>query len=215
MAHVLVVLGHPRKESFNHALAGAYTQALREGGATVQVLSLIDLAFDPILRAGHEGSQPLEADLVAAREAFERADHVAWFFPTWWGHVPALVKGFVDRLFLPGWAFRYGSGPLPEGLLRGRTSRVVTTMDSPRFWYLLFHFAAIHGSFIHATLRFVGFERIRSTVLYKLRGDDDARRRSHLERSARLGAADAKKMGGKHRRVLPHHASPASDLGAR
>ena len=63
-----------------------------------------------------------------AQEKLQRAAHVAWFFPTWWGAPPALVKGFIDRAFLPGFAFknRPGNG-LPETLLKGRSSRVVTS----------------------------------------------------------------------------------------
>lgn len=148
----------------------------------MKLVTLSDLAFDPILRAGHSGAQPLEPDLLALRDAFEEARHVAWFFPTYWVSPPAVVRGLVDRLFLPGWAFRYEKGTaLPVGLLRGRSARVVTTMDSPAFWYTLANHRAIHGSFVTGTLSFVGFGPIRTTPVYSLR-DLDAKARAKVLR---------------------------------
>jgi len=178
MPHALILLGHPKKTSFTSALAEAYAEGFRGAGGTAKVVPLCDLAFDPVLRDGHSGKQALEPDLLALRDAFEEAQHVAWFFPTYWVSPPAIVRGLVDRLFLPGWAFRYGKnkGGLPEGLLRGRSARVVTTMDSPGFWYTLANHRAIHGSFVTGTLSFVGLAPIRTTPIYRLRElDADAR----------------------------------------
>ena len=182
MTQALVLLGHAEKTSFNAALASAYADAFRAAGGSVKLVTLSDLAFDPILRAGHSGAQPLEPDLLALRDAFEEARHVAWFFPTYWVSPPAVVRGLVDRLFLPGWAFRYEKGKaLPVGLLRGRSARVVTTMDSPAFWYTLANHRAIHGSFVTGTLSFVGFGPIRTTPVYSLR-DLDAKARAKVLR---------------------------------
>ena len=65
--------------------------------------------------------QPLEPDLEAAAAAITAAHHVAWFFPCWWNAPPALVKGFIDRVFTPGFAFRYtAESALPQKLLAGR-----------------------------------------------------------------------------------------------
>src|SRR5690606_2273821 len=122
----------------------------------------------PYLRAGFSGQQNLEPDLTMAQDAILRATHVAWFFPTWWAGPPALVKGFIDRAFLPGYAFSYKTArALPETLLKGRSARVVTTMDSPSFWYQLWHRSALHASFVNATLKFVGFGPIKSNTLYR------------------------------------------------
>jgi putative NADPH-quinone reductase len=182
MTQALVLLGHAEKTSFNAALANAYADAFRGAGGSVKLVTLSDLVFDPILRGGHSGEQALEPDLLALRDAFEAARHVAWFFPTYWVSPPAVVRGLVDRLFLPGWAFRYDEGKaFPTRLLRGRSARVVATMDSPAFWYTLANHRAIHGAFVTGTLSFVGFGPIRTTPLYSLR-DLDANGRAKVLR---------------------------------
>ncbi len=190
MKNILVIVGHPDPGSFTARLADAYVQAAR-GTAHVERINLADLVFDPILRTGFRVAQPLEPDLVRVREAIERADHVAWFFPTWWAAPPALVKGFIDRTFLPGWAFAYGKSAIPDKLLRGRSARFVTTMDSPAFWYALVHRWALHGSFVHATLAFVGFAPIHATTFYGVRTMTDAARTKAIARMAREGSKDA------------------------
>lgn len=191
--HHLVVFGHPTAGSLSDALAEAYTEGLRRGGAKVEQLKLRDLNFDLDLRFGFSDRQPLEPDLRRAQQLIEQAVHVAWFFPTWWAAPPARVKGFIDRAFLPGWAFaNRPDHPLPETLLRGRSSRVVTTMDSPSLWYQLWHRASVHASFVNATLRYVGFGPIASTTLYSQRTRTPAQRAAWLTRLGALGEKDAK-----------------------
>jgi NAD(P)H dehydrogenase (quinone) len=208
MQHALVLLGHADPRSFNAQLARAYTDALTSAGATAELLPLAELSFDPVLRAGFAGAQPLEPDLVRVREAIERADHLAWFFPTHWASPPAIVRALVDRLFLPGWAFRYErgaseTGSLPTGLLAGRSARVVTTMDSPGWWYALAHHRAIHGSFVTGTLSYVGLAPVRTTTIHRVRELDSKARAQHVEAMASLARGDVSaRRGERARRVL-------------
>lgn len=196
MPKALVLLGHADSSSFNASLAEAYTRAFGAEGGAAQLVRLGDLAFDPVLRHGHRKAQPLEPDLLMLRDAFEAADHVAWFFPTYWASPPAVVRGVVDRLFLPDWAFRYEDGkPLPRGLLAGRSARVVTTMDSPAFWYALSHNRAIHGAFVSGTLRFVGFAPVRTRAIYRLRDLDAPARAKLLREMTALANVDREKAG--------------------
>lgn len=189
----LVVLGHPTPKSLSDALATAYTEGLKKAGREVKVLALRDLKFDPHLRAGFSGKQILEPDLKSAQDAILRAAHVAWFFPTWWAGPPALVKGFIDRVFLPGYAFSYRKGQaLPDALLKGRSARVVTTMDSPSFWYQLWHRSAVHASVVNATLKFVGFGPVKSSTLYRQKDLSAEARRKFLRNVERLGELDGR-----------------------
>lgn len=195
MPNVLVLLGHPDPQSFNGALADAYAAAASEAGASVQLLRLVDLDFDPILRMGFRGSQPLEPDLERARRAIEAADHVVWVFPTWWASPPALVRGFVDRVFLPGWAFRYHEGAIvQEKLLRGRSARVVTTMDAPRFWYVLAYRSALHRAFVTATLDYCGFSPVATSTVYSVRNLDASAREKAIARVAEEARADVARL---------------------
>lgn len=203
MNKLLVVVGHADGASFTQALALRYEQAASAAGAQTELLSLATLRFDPVLRRGHHGDQPLEPDLVRAQEMLACADHVAWFFPTWWAGPPALVKGFIDRTFLPGFAYRYEAGrALQHKLLRGRSARLVTTMDAPWWWYALFYRRALHASFGHATLRFVGFSPVYTSTVYGLRNASAEQRERYLVRIGKQGACDAARLRPKLRQTL-------------
>lgn len=190
MAHILVLEAHPDAGRFNGALADAYAQGAASKGATVSRLALRDLVFDPILRGGFRGGQALEPDLLRAREAIEAATHVVFVTPVWWGTLPALLRGFVDRTFLPGWAFEHKGGPLPEGLLAGRTARVIATMDSPWWWYGLYHLRSAHRSLIQATLHYVGIKKVSQTTFYQVRKLDDAGSAAAIRAAEAAGVAD-------------------------
>jgi putative NADPH-quinone reductase len=191
MSNVLVVAGHPDSNSFSTALAQAYAQAAEASGATVTRIDLAQLQFDPILRRGYKTEQALEPDLAAAAAAIQAAQHVAWFFPMWWGGPPALVKGFIDRVFTPGFAFRYrGRNQLPEKLLSGRSARLVSSMDSPLAWYALVLRRVLHASFGMATLSFVGFSPIRSSMFYELRFRSAAELERALDKVRRAAGSD-------------------------
>ena len=195
MSKLLVIVGHADSNSFSSALALAYERGASLAGAETERLDLAQLQFDLVLRGGFRGTQPLEPDLISAQAAIRAADHVAWFFPTWWAAPPALVKGFVDRVFLPGYAFRYERGrALHHKLLGGRSARLFTSMDAPWWWYALFYRRALHASFINATLRFVGFAPVHHSTLYGLKNASAARREELLRKAEMTGAKDAARI---------------------
>lgn len=133
---ILVILGHPSSHSFCGALAERYVQAARNAGHQVRELRLGALDFDPILREGYQQVQPLEIDLLKAQADITWAEHLVLIYPIWWGAIPALLKGFFDRVLLPGFAFKYRPGKaFPEKLLRGRSADLLVTMDTPPWYY--------------------------------------------------------------------------------
>lgn len=190
MKKIFIVIGHPNNNSFNHALAARYEAAALEAGHTVRVLPLGELQFDPILRTGYQQKQELEPDLSAAWESIQWAEHLVWVYPTWWGVAPALLKGFFDRLFLPGLAFKYKeNSPWWDQYLRGRSGRIITTMDSPGLYNLLVYRNANIRSVKNATLEFCGIKPVGVTIFDRMRFADEKRRASMLQKVAALGKA--------------------------
>lgn len=202
MNHAVMLFGHADHDTFNDRLATAYARGYERAGATVERIDLARLDFDPVLRSGYRTPQPLEPDLERARRSIERAQHLVWVFPTYWAAPPTIVRGFVDRVFLPGWAFRYEGHALPTGLLRGRSARVITTMDSPSWWYSLVYHRTIHRSFGTATLSFCGVAPVRFTTIHGVREMEAPAREAWCARVAALGADDARRVKPRGRDAL-------------
>lgn len=132
---IFVLVGHPDRESFNRDLANSYADGAREVGCEVRVKSLSDLSFDPILHRGYREIQELEPDLKGVQEDIRWCEHFVIIYPSWWSTMPSLLKGFFDRVWLPGFAFKFRpNGLWWDGLLKGRTARVFVTSDAPPFF---------------------------------------------------------------------------------
>lgn len=174
---VLVIMGHPRRDSFCAALATAYCQRATEEGLEVRELVLADLTFDPQVHHAAILEQELEPDLRHARESIEWAQHLTFIYPIWWGTMPALLKGFLDRILLPGFAFaERDSGNSYEGLFKGKSAELITPMDTPP-WVVKFVLRSPgHRAFSVATLGFCGIAPVRIRMLGPVKSSSLAQR---------------------------------------
>ena len=189
MKKILIIFGHSFADSFGEALAGSYRAGADAAGAETRLLQLKDLEFDPILR---RADQPLEPDLVAAQAAILWSDHMVFVYPTWWTNLPALLKGFVDRVFQTGFAFRYRKdSPLPEKLLTGRTARLLITMDAPSFWNRWITGRPQTHALRRGTLKFCGVSPVDVSVFDQVRTSTLSRRETWQAECTALGRRDA------------------------
>ena len=191
MAAILVIDAHPNPDSLCAALAGRYAESARQAGAEVTLLALRDLRFDPVLHQGYRGEQALEPDLQRAQRLIESSTQLCLVTPLWWGSVPALLKGFFDRAFQRGWAYRYLPNGRPLGLLAGRSARLMLTTDSPGWYLRLLQGDPTVKQLVRSTLRFCGLAPVRVTRFGPVHASTPALRAGWLERAARLGAQDA------------------------
>ncbi len=159
--NVLLIDGHPDHGRLVSTLLDRYEAAL-PAGTVVTRIAVRDLAFDPNLRRGYAEAMPWEPDLERFTAALDAADHVAIGFPLWWGAEPALLKGLLDRVLLPGWAFRYHKhDQMWDRLLAGRSADLFVTMDTPPWFLRLFWSDPVMKRWKHQILGFAGFKPIR------------------------------------------------------
>lgn len=127
MKKILVINGHPDKNSFNSAIAHSYIKSAIDAGSEVRYIAIGELDFNPNLQFGYRQRMELEPDLVKALEDIQWSEHQVWIHPLWWLGMPAIMKGFLDRVFLPGFTFKTNKKGITEGLLTGKTGRIITT----------------------------------------------------------------------------------------
>ncbi len=185
---ILLINGHPDAESYNFALADAYIKGAKKAGAEIQIINIRALSFNPNLEYGYRKRTALEPDLIKAQELILWAEHLVWIYPVWWGSVPAIMKGFIDRVLLPGFAFKKREGSLWwDKLLKGRTARIICTLDQPAWFYRWFNSAPSHSAMKKLTLKFIGIQKVRITAIGPIRLSTDQYREKCLSRIEKLG----------------------------
>jgi len=190
---ILVILGHPSKESLNGALANAYYEGAK-GNAEVKILNLGDIRFDPILWDGYNKRQELEPDLIEAQELIKWANHLVIFYPTWWSTIPALLKGFFDRILLPDFAFSFSSSKKNsphKKLLKGRTAHLITTMDTPSWYYRCIMKQPGFVQLKKGILGFVGIKVVRISSFIQPSFSTKEKRNKWLTKALNLGKLNA------------------------
>ncbi|MFD2523671.1 NAD(P)H-dependent oxidoreductase [Emticicia soli] len=188
MKKVLLIQGHPDSESFNFALFDAYKKGLEASGAVIQEIIINQLTFDPNLHFGYRKRTELEPDLVESIEKIKWADHLVFFYPVWWGSVPALLKGFIDRVFLPGFVFSKRENSLWwDKLLVGKTGHIISTLDQPAWYYWLRYGRPTYHAMKQMTLEFCGVHPVRTTTIGPLRLSKETYRENWLKKVEKLG----------------------------
>jgi NAD(P)H dehydrogenase (quinone) len=200
---ILIVIAHPKPDSFTHKVAEAYKEGAGSAGHSVQMLDLyktdLQLGFlQPESPREHRKNQPVREQL---QEMVASAEELVFVHPLWWGGQPAILKNFIDQVFTPGFAYR-NPRPLkllprrlhiaPQKLLKGRTAKLFITCDG-QWWtnalrlmpYLLtWHFYIFKVTGLRLRLRLRSF-RLFDYMKYR----DDLTRAKWLASVNRAGAS--------------------------
>ncbi len=167
-ARILLINGHPQSggHRLNHALLEAYAQGAQEAGYEIRRIDVAALDF-PLLRSKEEWEHgALPPSLEPAQRDIAWAQHLVFFFPLWLGDMPALLKGFLEQVARPGFAFHKDSdNPFGQQALVGRSARVVVTMGMPALVYRWYFRAHSVRSLEKNILGFVGISPIRVTLI--------------------------------------------------
>lgn len=163
----LVVFTHPNHDSLSYAFL---QEVLRGSGENpqikeVRVLDLYEEGFNPVLVFNDQKRRRdmhKDPELDQYREQIMWADRIVFVYPIWWGRPPAMLLGYVDRMFASGFAYRDHGGLLPEGLLKGKEVICISTMMGPAVVYPLLWLYNAHKTLMRKALfQYVGIRKVK------------------------------------------------------
>lgn len=184
----LIVYNHPREGSFCSAIREAVENGLKTGNHEYKVVDLDRDGFDPVMRekdlaafvkAGRIGEDGLEnVDPIVLRymKKLRWAEHLVLIFPIWWMTMPAMMKGFVDKVIFPGVVYKMEDGNLVSMLSSLKQVTVITTMNTAQDVYKDVFGNSIEGSLIKGTFNKIGIHDIRWISLNKVKQSGDEKR---------------------------------------
>ena len=188
MKKITIINGHPNKESLCFGIVEAYNKGAQSTGAEVREITLAEMSFNANLQYGYQKRIELEPDLLKAIEDIKWADHLVWVHPVWWGGVPALLKGFIDRTFLPSIMYQYRENSmLWDKLLKGKTAHIITTLDQPGWYYRLMYGRPSVNQLKRSTLQFCGVSPVKVTYMGIIRNSTDVQRAKWITKAEHLG----------------------------
>lgn len=186
MKRIVVIVGHARANTFCEALGESYVRGAMAEGHDARLFVTSKMTFDPILHEGFTKIQQLEADLKTAHDAMLGANHLVLIFPLWLGTLPAILKGFLERVLQPDLVESSKQGKFVK-LLKNKSARVIITMGMPGFIYRWWFGAHALKMLKRNILRFMGVGPIRSTIYGNIEGAGAGRREQWLRDVEALG----------------------------
>ncbi|WP_168118717.1 NAD(P)H-dependent oxidoreductase [Paenibacillus sp. HB172176] len=162
----LVIYTHPNHQSLSYSFLQKTLQGLQENSQVeeVQVLDLYAEAFNPLLVFNEQKRRRdmhIDPELEKHRKQLLWAEKIVMIYPIWWGRPPAMLLGYIDRMFASNFAYREKGGLLPGGLLKGKTVVCVSTMKGPPLYPLLLLNNAHKALMRKALFSYVGIKKVK------------------------------------------------------
>lgn len=182
--NVLVIYGHPSRNSFNGAILDATVKQLNDMGHKVTVKDLYGMKFNPVLTSEDYGAtiagNPPQ-DVAEEQEEVKKADAIIMISPVWWHSVTSMLRGYIDRVFTSGFAYAY----TPEGIkgqLKGKIGLLITTSGADRETDQATHMTeGIREAMVNGFFAFCGFDRADYINFFAVPTVSDQERKQMLE----------------------------------
>lgn len=184
--NALIIAVHPMNESLTHSIVLHLEASLLEKGLSVEVADLhsegFHSAMTPADVAYYRGSGDLPADVIREQQRFDRADRVYFVFPIYWWSIPALLKGWFERVLTAGWAYDYLGDGKANGKLKPIPVHLVNTITTGQESF------SRHGSkeafetqFVNGILRYCGLKNVKMSTLWGADYVDEAQFSSFVD----------------------------------
>jgi NAD(P)H dehydrogenase (quinone) len=176
--HVLAVFAHPRRDSYTGAALDSFRAGLADGGHDAEIADLYREGFETRLQpkdyAQFRG-EAMPADVRREQARVDRAEALAFVFPVWWWSFPAILKGWIDRVFSEGWAYSFTPG-LSRGRLKDRPTLLLGTAGSRESTYRKYGYAdAMRVQIDTGILGYCGLRDVEMRILYDVEQNPELR----------------------------------------
>ncbi|MBT2695949.1 NAD(P)H-dependent oxidoreductase [Bacillus sp. ISL-40] len=176
----LIVYAHPNPNSYNHAILETTVNTLKENGHEVSVRDLYALNFEPVLR--FEGKGEVPPDIKTEQEFITKADVITFIYPIWWTGLPAILKGYVDRVYSYGFAYEYAEDGTINKLLSGKKGLIINTYGTPKEIYDSIGMTeSLKKTSTTGIFEFCGIESVGHVLFGSVPQVDDATRKGMLD----------------------------------
>lgn len=177
--NVLIILGHPNKYSFNYSIAETCREQVEASGHTVLFHDLYAEKFDPIQYIDNENSD-IKDDIKSHCSHLKSCDAIIVIHPNWWGQPPAIIKGWIDRVLLPGVAYDFELNDkgdyIPVGLLKAKVGLVLNTSNTPT----IFENDVLDAIWKNKVLNICGVNEVKRINFGMVKKSDDSQRTKWL-----------------------------------
>ncbi|HEY1869510.1 MAG TPA: NAD(P)H-dependent oxidoreductase [Chitinophagaceae bacterium] len=189
---VVIVFNHPYEGSYCNAILQSVTAGLKKAGHETDIIHLDNDNFDPVMRAKDLAAfvkakydavnsyECLDEKVLDYKQRLECAEYLIFIFPIWWELMPALTKGFIDKVIFPGVAYEYGKTRMISRMKSLKGLNIITTMNTPSFLYRLMFGNAIKNAVIRGTFWKIGCPNRKWISLNMVKFVSDKKRRKWL-----------------------------------
>lgn len=185
MARVLIIMGNPKPNSLCNSLCDEYEKGAKSAGHQVEVFKLNQI--EPKTKAGYYETYHPETWVKEQQDAVLNSDHIVFITPLWWGSMTAALKSYIDQVFISGITFRYRKDGGYDKLCQGKTSEVIITSDTPKWFYFTFMGAPLVKTFRMHILEFCGIKLKRTNMFSQTIKSTSEQRANWLKQSFELG----------------------------
>ncbi|AKP67408.1 NAD(P)H-dependent oxidoreductase [Companilactobacillus ginsenosidimutans] len=190
--NTLVVYCHPYEGSFCHAILEHLETGADKAGKNLDVIDLYKDHFNPVMSGrdllGFVKHQAVDEQAIDYANRLKKADHLVLVFPIWWELMPAMMKGFIDKVIFPGQTYAYKSNSVSMRTLLPnlKSTTVITTMNTPKIMYKFTYGNAIKEALIKGSFKKSGFKNVKwlSFNMVKMRSNET--RVKWLDRAERV-----------------------------
>lgn len=181
----VIVFNHPYDGSYCNAILQSVTAGLQKNNHEVDLIHLDKENFNPVMTCedlkAFVNRYPVDPKVIEYKERLGNADHLVFIFPIWWELMPAMTKGFIDKVIFPGVAYDYKTnGFMIKKLKKLKSVTLITTMNTHSFFYKLIFGNAIKRAFFTGTFWKMGYKNRKWISLNMVKFVSEDKRRNWL-----------------------------------